>query len=333
VSALEQQTTPMLRWSSVRDCPRKAVYEATGAPARERTLNEERTLYRGKSVGREFAIFLAARERAKGKQPWRIFVASGVIGEWPRRYLTSDRAKAAFIVEEAVPWPLGILHPDIRVVETNTIVEVLSSAHASEDVRHSKMLQLVGQIEYTGANGGAVVVVDPTNLSDEIFPLAKTSKLYGELLEEMRDRVAQVQAWADTGAVPDRVCRSRPNARTATSASTPSTASRLGAAPPTSSVDPTSAVAAADVYQAKQAELARKENVRRRRRASAKRRSSGSPTSSRRPRGRRREEGQDRRDRGQPDRRRDHQDARVKEGARRRHVDDAHDELFASSSR
>jgi hypothetical protein len=259
VSALEQQTTPMLRWSSVRDCPRKAVYEATGAPARERTLNEERTLYRGKSVGREFAIFLAARERAKGKQPWRIFVASGVIGEWPRRYLTSDRAKAAFIVEEAVPWPLGILHPDIRVVETNTIVEVLSSAHASETYVHSKMLQLVGQIEYTGANGGAVVVVDPTNLSDEIFPLAKTSKLYGELLEEMRDRVAQVQAWADTSAVPDRVC-GRPNdahghfclhAEHCFQGWTPP--------PPDLVLSTEDAIrTATDVYQAKQAELALK---------------------------------------------------------------------------
>lgn len=212
MSALEQQPVPQLRWSSVRDCPRKAIYEATAAPHRERTLQEERWLYRGKAVGREFAVFLSAQERAKGK-PWRIYVASGVKGEWPRRYVTHDRSKAGFIVEEAVSWPLGILHPDIRVVETNTIVEVLSSAHASDAYVASKMLQLVGQIEYTGAAGGAVVVVDPASMADEIFPIARSSATYSALVDEMRARVADVQSWADTGAIPPRVCEKPGDAR------------------------------------------------------------------------------------------------------------------------
>jgi hypothetical protein len=260
MSALEQQpATVPLRWSSVRDCPRKAVYEATGAPRRDRTLTEERILHRGRAIGREFAIFLAAQERAKGRQPWRIFVASGVIGEWPRRYLTSDRAKAAFIVEEAVPWPLGILHPDIRVVETNTIVEVLSSAHASEAMIHSKKLQLVGQIEYTGAAGGAVVVVDPSNLSDEIFPLARSSKAYAELVDEMRARVATVQSWVDTGEIPTRVCSRPGDARSHFCLHAEHCFQGWEPPPPDLVLGSPDAIAVAgDVYRAKQVELEHK---------------------------------------------------------------------------
>jgi len=260
VSALEQPTVPQFRWSSVRECPRKAIYEATGAPHRERTLQEERWLYRGKAIGREFAVFLAAQERAKGKRPWRIFVASGVVGEWPRRYLTSDRSKEAFIVEEAVPWPLGVLHPDIRVVETNTIVEVLSSAHASDVYIRSKMLQLVGQIEYVGADGGAVVVVDPSSMADEIFPIAKSSSTYQELVEEMRARVAAVQSWAETGAIPSRVCQKPGDARSHFCLHGEHCFQGWKPPDPDAVLTSPDAIAAAgELYRAKQAERAAKE--------------------------------------------------------------------------
>lgn len=204
---------PPLRWSSVRNCARKAVYEATGAPARERSRQEEGYLWRGRQLGRDFVIVLASEEKRKGK-PWRIFVASGDPDEWPAAWTTRNRDEAAFIAEEAVEWELGVMHPDVIVVETSTVVEVLSSAHASDEMVKSKMLQLVGQIEHTGAKGGAVVVVNPSNpLEYEIFPIARSSDTYGELVDEMRKRIAAVQHWSETGEIPDRVCSKPSEAR------------------------------------------------------------------------------------------------------------------------
>ena len=202
-----------LRWSSVRDCPRKAIYESQGAPARERTRQEEGYLWRGRQLGRDFAIILAAEERRKGN-PYRIKVASGIVGDWPRRWVTPSIDEAAFLVEEPVPWPLGILHPDIRVLATDTIVEVLSSATASEQMTRSKTLQLVGQMEFTGATAGAVVVVNPSQPLDyDILPLARSSATYGQLVDEMHARIEQVREWRRTLELPARVCAKPSEAR------------------------------------------------------------------------------------------------------------------------
>lgn len=184
-----ERSTPKLRWSSVRDCPRKAVYEATNAPARERTDRENRILYRGKSLGREYADFLRHR-----------YGPDAVTTEIP------------------VPWPLGIGHIDILLHPTETMIEVLSSAHASDAMIRSKLLQLVGYLEhYDGSHGparnGALIVLNPSDFTDEVFPVARTTRTYAALVDEMRARVATVQAWADTGTLPDRVCAKPADAR------------------------------------------------------------------------------------------------------------------------
>lgn len=209
----ETRTIGGFRWSTIRECARQAVYQAQGAPERDRTRQEEGWLWRGKQLGRDFAIILAAAEKRKRK-PYRIYVASGYRTEWPNRWRTPRRDQAAFIVEQPVRWPLGIMHPDIIVVETDTILEVLSSTHASDAMVASKMLQLVGQMEHSGAHGGAVVVVDPSNPLDyDLHPIARTSPVYADLAAEMRDRIAQVQAWAAAGTMPARVCAKPSDAR------------------------------------------------------------------------------------------------------------------------
>lgn len=174
--------TPQLRWSSVRDCPRKAVYEAAPTPRRERTDREERILWRGKSLGREYVTFLRQRYGA-------------------------DQV----LTELAIQWPLGVGHMDIYLRPTRTAIEVLSSAHATDQMVHSKMLQLVGYIEHADpawlpVDAGALVVLNPSDFEPEVFPLARTSRTYLELVDEMRERVAQVQAWAGHGTLPARVC-------------------------------------------------------------------------------------------------------------------------------
>jgi hypothetical protein len=169
---------PMLRWSSVRACPRKAVYEATGAPARERTDKEARILFRGKSIGRDYASFLTARY--------------GV-----------DAIEA----ERKVVWPLGIGHIDVYLKETKTAIEVLSSAHASDAMVQSKLLQLCGYMEHDPeVDNGMLVVLNPSDFWEERFPVNKDTAAYQELVAEMQARIDKVLAWRDTGEIPGRVC-------------------------------------------------------------------------------------------------------------------------------
>lgn len=170
---------PMLRWSSVKDCPRKAVYGATGAPARDRSDREERILYRGRSLGRDYGDFLASRDGADN-----------------------------VLREVQVEWEMGVGHIDLFHVPTATAIEVLSSAHASDQMIRSKLLQLVGYMEhYPAAAGGLLVVLNPSDFSEERFPVARGTDAYQALVDDMRDRVAQLETWRDTGELPARECR------------------------------------------------------------------------------------------------------------------------------
>jgi hypothetical protein len=169
---------PMLRWSSVRACPRKAIYEASTAPARERTDREERILFRGKSLGRDYASFLRAKH-----------------------------GKDKIVAERKVVWPLGIGHIDVYLPATKTAIEVLSSAHATDEMTTSKLLQLVGYMEFDPeVTNGVLIVLNPSDFWEERFLVSKDTNAYKELAAEAHARVAQVLAWRDTGELPERVC-------------------------------------------------------------------------------------------------------------------------------
>lgn len=192
--------TPMLRWSSVRDCARKAVYEATGAPHRDRTLREERQLARGRSVGRDYIVAIAQESRRL------IHVASGSNHWVPPHLLAPSRDVAGIIAEQPIEWALGIGHADGYIVETNTVLEVLSSQHAAPDMIHSKVLQARGYAEGLGATSICLAIVDPATLEDERVIVTHTSPQWADLTVEMDDRVAQVLEWRDGGEMPGRVC-------------------------------------------------------------------------------------------------------------------------------
>lgn len=195
-------TTPQLRWSSARDCPRKAVYEATGAPARERTDDEQRWLARGRSIGRDYIVWLASKNHGK------VFVASG--DDWwvPPRLRAGTPDEAAILSEVPVRWPLGIGHMDGFLKETGTALEFLSSAHADDTRIRSKMVQLAGYARfYEPTLNACLVVVDPTSMKEERFPIAFDTDAFRDLFEECEQRIAQVLEWRDTGRMPDRVCR------------------------------------------------------------------------------------------------------------------------------
>lgn len=172
-------STPQLRWSAVKDCPRKAVYDATGAPARERSDREERILYRGRSLGRDYGDFLAARDGAEN-----------------------------ILREVKVEWELGVGHIDLVHVPTQTAIEVLSSAFAGDAQIQSKLLQLVGYMEhYPAAKAGLLVVLNPSDFSEERFPVARGTDAYQALVDEMRNRIHEVERWRDESVLPERVCR------------------------------------------------------------------------------------------------------------------------------
>lgn len=201
-------TKPLLRWSSVRDCARKSIYEAEGAPARERTPAEEGTLWRGKSIGREYTIFLATQMGA------RIWVSSGPDFWVPPDLKAADEKSAGLIAEQTIRWQHGVGHSDIYLPETKTIVEVLSSAHASEAMTRAKLLQAVGYTEHhPQAENCALVIVSPTDFTTERIVLSPRSTAYKDLRTEMRERIGDLDNWAETSTLPGRVCGRPSDAR------------------------------------------------------------------------------------------------------------------------
>lgn len=176
---------PLLRASSVRDCPRKAVYEATGAPARERYDSEERILFRGRRIGRDYGDLLAEK-----------------YGE------------TALERERKIVWALGVGHADLYLKQTRTIIEVLSSAFASTQMVDSKLLQLVLYIEHDPeADNGVLVIVNPSDFGEDRIIVSPRSDKYQALVEEMQARLAELTEWDATGKLPDRVCRKPADAR------------------------------------------------------------------------------------------------------------------------
>lgn len=190
-----------LRWSSARDCSRKAVYEATDAPARERTLTEERQLFRGRSVGHDWVIAVATEKQ------WLVWVDSGPTYWAPPELLAGSVDDADVIAELKVQWEMGTGHADLYIRETDTVVEVLSSQNPTGDQIHSKLLQARGYSRAIDASNIALIVVDPASLDEERVIVTAGTQRWDDLAAECDDRIAQVTNWRDTGELPGRVCQ------------------------------------------------------------------------------------------------------------------------------
>lgn len=200
---------PLLRWSSVRDCGRKAIFEATGAPARERTDKEERILFRGKRIGRDYGEILSLKHNTRDDHRKFIRVRNRS-EESGGGYYGAGKVWC----EKKVVWDLGVGHMDIWLPQTATAVEVLSSAHASAAMIHSKKLQLVGYMEHDPeTRNGVVVVLDPNDMDETRYVVSKHSEEYAALVDEMLARIRQVQAWDADGNLPPRVCSKPSDAR------------------------------------------------------------------------------------------------------------------------
>ncbi len=189
-----------LRWSSVRDCARKSVYEATGIEGRERTLNEERQLYRGRSVGHDWVIAVATEKM------WKVWIDSGPTHWLPPDLLAASEDEAAAIAELRVQWEMGVGHADLYIRETDTIVEVLSSANPTGDMVRSKLIQARGYARAVDASNLALIIVNPATLEEERVIVTQGSPQWDDLAVECDERLAKVLAWRDTGTLPERAC-------------------------------------------------------------------------------------------------------------------------------
>jgi hypothetical protein len=140
----------------------------------------------------------------------KIYVESGAHHWVPPELRAKSIDTAGVIAEQRIRWPAGVGHCDAFIPETRTVVEVLSSAHASEEMRHSKLLQAVIYTEHhPQAENCALVIVSPTDFTTERVVLMPKSRQYKELVAEMRERLGQVARWEATGELPPRVCRKR----------------------------------------------------------------------------------------------------------------------------
>lgn len=168
-----------VRLSTVARCARQACYQTADAPGRERTEWEHRIFFRGNRIGRDYADWLEARDGP---------------GSVER--------------EVKIPWEHGVGHLDIFHVPTETAIEVLSSAHAATQLE-PKLRQLVLYMEhYERAVQGMVVVVNPSDFSEERHPVARGTDRYLALVAEGSARIKAVQDWAHDGTLPARVCAS-----------------------------------------------------------------------------------------------------------------------------
>lgn len=171
-----------MRWSDVAACTRKAVYAHTNAPAREPTDKENRIFFRGHSLERDYVDFLE-RQHGEGSIERQVEIPWGPNGEWTG-------------------------HADFYLKPEKLLGEVLSSAHASPDYIRRKMLQLVGYMAgFPEAEKGMVVIIDPSDFTEDRYPLVKTSKTYKDLLDDRHERLEQINRWWTDGELPPRVCR------------------------------------------------------------------------------------------------------------------------------
>lgn len=165
-------------------------------------------MYRGKSLGHEYVIMVATANQ------WKVWVDSGPTYWLPPELQADTIESADAVAEQRVQWPAGVGHCDLYIRETRTIVEVLSSAHASEEMRRSKLLQAVLYVEHhPDAENAALIVLNPSDFTEERTVLVPTSRLYTNLVEEMHVRIQTVIEWEHEGTIPARVCAKPSEAR------------------------------------------------------------------------------------------------------------------------
>lgn len=193
-AAVEPSETPApkIRWSSAVNCPRKAVYEAQGAPRREPWQKELNINFRGHSVERD-VIDLIAQANC---ETCRSVVDQGLRSlNHPGCYLER---------QPKIKWPGGYLHPDAVILEPRTPIEILSSVNLKPELVDRKKRQLAGQIFYDHEAGdmGLLIIANPATMDMEQIPFHLDHEWITRVLAVTDEALTALE----TGTLPERVC-------------------------------------------------------------------------------------------------------------------------------
>lgn len=165
------------RWSHACKCPRMGAYGLLGVDPTEPTDRQQGLMRRGRMLGAErYERYLA-------------------------KYGEDD-----VVAEQPVPWPAGVLHPDIYIRSKKLVIEVKSSA-SPESIIRDAIVQCAGQVYWhPDATAGLVEVVSPIDLQ----VVAEIPVLLNDEWVERLEQIAAdvVRAGMTQGReLPDRVCR------------------------------------------------------------------------------------------------------------------------------
>lgn len=163
------------RWSAAAKCARQGAYGLLGVDPAEPDDRTRRLWIRGHQLGGYVADSFAAK-----------------YGE--------DQ----IVREKAVPWPAGILHQDVFVIPEKVAVEVKSTSTPAS-ILDAALMQLAGEVYFDpDADGGLLVLVNPSDLEMEFVPFVLTDE-WVERVERTADEVMRAGA-SHGAALPDRVC-------------------------------------------------------------------------------------------------------------------------------
>lgn len=167
------------RWSQAVKCARQGAYGLLGVEPAEPDERTRRLWIRGKQLG--------------------AYVADSFAEKYGEENI---------VREKSVPWPGGLLHTDVFVIPEKVAVEVKSTSTPSS-ILDAALMQLAGEVHFDpDAEGGLLVLVNPSDLGMEFVPFVLTDE-WIERVEQAADDV--MRAGASRGQVlPERVC-SRPS--------------------------------------------------------------------------------------------------------------------------
>lgn len=165
------------RWSHACKCPRMGAYGLLGVDPADPNERQQGLMRRGRMLGAD---------------RYERYVA---------RYGDHD-----VVAEQPVPWPAGVLHPDIYIRSKKLVVEVKSSA-SPDSIVEDAIVQCAGQVYWhPEATAGLVEVVSPIDLQ----VVAEIPVLLNDEWRERLDEIAAsvVRAGMTQGRdLPDRVCK------------------------------------------------------------------------------------------------------------------------------
>jgi hypothetical protein len=137
----------------------------------------------------------------------RIWLRGKQLGTYMADRFEAEYGADDVVREKAIPWPktglpLGELHGDVFVRSQKLAIEVKSS-HSPNSLISSALKQLAGAVHWDDeAEAGALALIDPIDLREEVLPFVLTP----DAVAEVEEIAALVVSAGQTGILPPCVC-------------------------------------------------------------------------------------------------------------------------------